>query len=82
MTNQERDELLIRLEERLKGIDEALKRDYRILHGNGQPGLIQRVQELEDFHKNENGFIKKYGGVIGWIVTTVIAIYSVIKHHN
>lgn len=81
MTDRERDTLLIRMDERLKAIDGALARDYKCLHGNGQPGLVERVQKLEDFHANENGFTKKYGGIFAWAVTTFLAIYSVVKHH-
>lgn len=81
MSDRERDTLLIRIDERLKGIESALARDYKCLHGNGQPGLIERVQKLEDYHANENGFFKKFGGIIAWMITTIIAVYSAVKHH-
>ena len=81
LTDRERDTLLIRMDEQLKQIHKALERDYKCLHGNGQPGLLQRVQQLENYHSNENGFLKKFGAIIAWIVTTALALYSVIKHH-
>lgn len=115
MTEDEKN-LLIRIDERLKNfvnrmddrlenIEESLSRDYKCLHGNGQPGLIQqvqkleydckelrekvdvlekipaRVQTLENYHSNENKFLRKYGAVIAWIATTALSLYSVIKHH-
>ena len=81
MTDEDRDLLLVRIDERLKSIDGALARDYKCLHGNGQPGLIERVQKLEDYHANENGFFKKYGGFVGWVIAMSIAVYSAVKHH-
>lgn len=81
LTDRERDTLLIRMDEQLKEIHKALERDYKCLHGNGQPGLIQRVQELENYHKNENGFLRKFGTVIAWMATTALALYSAIRHH-
>lgn len=73
--------ILARMDERLKNIDESIKNTYGLIHGNGQqPGLLSRVQTLEDYHKNENGFFKKYGGILAWLGTTILALYSAIKH--
>jgi tetrahydromethanopterin S-methyltransferase subunit B len=119
MTEEEK-KLLIRIAERLENfekrmddkfdvINESLKRDYKIIYGNGQPGLVQQVQELhhiaedlktklsalekkvealpgriqnlENYHSNENSFLKKFGSVIAWLATTALALYSVLKHH-
>ena len=119
MTEEEK-KLLIRIAERLESfekrmddkfevINESLKRDYKIIYGNGQPGLVQQVQELnhiaedlksklsaiekkvealpgriqtlENYHANENSFLRKFGMVIAWLVTTAMSIYSIIKHH-
>lgn len=115
MTEEEKN-LLIRIDERLKNfekrmddklenIEGALARDYKCLHGNGQPGLIQQVQELthtckeleaklealeqiparvqtlENYHTNENSFLRRFGGVIAWLATTALALYSAVKHH-
>lgn len=81
LTDRERDTLLIRMDERLKNMEEALGRDYKCLYGNGQPGLLQRVQQLENFHTNENGFLRRFGAIIAWLATTALALYSAIKHH-
>jgi hypothetical protein len=108
MTDSEK-ELLIRIDERTKDILEALARDYKCLHGNGQPGLIERVQilesskkelsgkveslektlekiparvqTLENYHTNENSFVRRFGAIIAWLATTALALYSAIKHH-
>ncbi len=80
MTDSEK-ELLIRIDERTKDILEALARDYKALHGNGSPGLLARVQKLEDMHQTENTTLRKYGAFIAWLVTTALALYSAIKHH-
>lgn len=81
LTDRERDTLLIRMDERMKNIEEALGRDYKCLYGNGQPGLLQRVQQLENYHANENGFLRRFGAIIAWLATTALALYSAIKHH-
>ncbi len=81
MTDEERDRLLIEIRSDIKYIHAALERDYKHIHGNGQPGLLSRVQHLEDLHENENTFVKKFGQLAAWVVTTVIAVYSALKHH-
>lgn len=78
MTNDERDELLIRIDERLKDIREDLKHDYKILHGNGQPGLISKVQALEDQHKSESKHLGIIAGIIAWAITTITAFYAAV----
>lgn len=75
--------------DRLARIETKLDADYRILHGNGKPGLIEdleglkgRVQSLEDHHKNQDKGFGKLGQIIGWLITTAIACYAVIQHHK
>lgn len=98
-----------RMDDRLDVINESLKRDYKILYGNGQPGLMQQVQDLihdvsdiksqlkaakeklealpgriqtlENYHTNENSFMRKFGAIIAWAFTTALAAYSAFKHH-
>jgi hypothetical protein len=103
--NDSEKELLIRIDERTKDIQDALAKDYKCLYGNGQKGLIEkvkdleactdnlkekaealdgipsRVQTLENYHTNENSFFRKFGAIIAWVVTTALALYSVVKHH-
>lgn len=35
-----------RMDDKFESINESLKRDYKIIYGNGQPGLMQQVQDL------------------------------------
>lgn len=76
-TEQDAAIILARIDERLKNIENISK----IIYGNGRKGLLERVQELEDYHKNENGFLRRYGNLIAWLVATALALYSTIKHH-
>lgn len=82
MTNAERDALLVRIDEQIEEINKALERDYHALHGNGHPGLVSRVQKLEDWQEQAESFKQKYGSVIGWIITTAIAVFAVFKPHE
>lgn len=79
MTNTERDELLIRIDERLRVIDSKLAADYKVIHGNGQPGLITRVQALEDQHKSESKHLGAVAGVSGFLLSLAVAIYTALK---
>ena len=72
--------------DRLGRIETKLDHDYHTLHGgDGQPGLIQkqdalscRVQTLEE---NKNHGIATLG-LVGWIITTLIALYGAVRHIN
>ncbi len=79
MTDAERDELLIRLDERTKKIKDDLEDDYRVLYGNGQPGLLDRVQKLEDWHAASQHHYGVIAVVFAFIVNAAIAIYAAIK---
>lgn len=79
LTDRERDQLLIRMDEHVKNIEDALGRDYKCLYGNGKPGLIERVQQLENYHQNENKFTRRAGTIIAWLATTALALYSVLR---
>ena len=79
MTDGERDELLIRLDERTKKILLDMKDDYRALYGNGRPGLLDRVQSLEDWKAARDRHYGAIAGVIGFIINAAIAIYAIAK---
>lgn len=79
MTDEERDELLIRLDERTQKIASDLKDDYKALYGNGQPGLLSRVQKLEDWKDAKQKHVGAIAGVLGFIVNAAIALYAAIK---
>lgn len=52
---------LAELKSKIEEIQGDLKRDYKVLHGNGSPGLIHRVTVLEHNMK----WIKWIVGAIG-----------------
>ena len=72
--------------DRLGRIETKLDNDFRALHGNGQPGLIekhekleQRVKSLEDMAKTQSGIASKVVIGIAWLVTTAIAFYNLFR---
>lgn len=79
MTESERDELLIRLDERTKKIMSDLEDDFHALYGNGRPGLLDRVQSLEDWKAARDRHYGTIAGIIGFIINAAIAIYAVAK---
>ena len=81
MTDEERDIILLEIRAGVRGLEKDILRHEKTLYGNGQPGLCTKVQELQDYHKNENGFMKRYGAVVAWLLTTAMALYSTLKHH-
>ena len=80
------DELIIQIHAKVGEIGAKLENDYRALYGNGKPGLIADVAELQ----KELAVIKAkqswWGSAIaGWlsviafIITTVISIIALLK---
>ena len=72
--------------DRLGRIETKLDNDFRALHGNGQPGLIektqkleQRVKSLEDMAKTQSGIAGKVIVGLAWLVTTAIAFYNLFR---
>ena len=72
--------------DRLGRIETKLDNDFRALHGNGQPGLIekhekleQRVKSLEDMAKTQSGIASKIVIGVAWLVTTAIAFYNLFR---
>ena len=61
---QEVIERLTELRGDVKTIKSNLAEDYKILHGNGQPGLISRITVIE----NNWGWMKWMAGIIGAII--------------
>ena len=72
--------------DRLGRIETKLDNDFRALHGNGQPGLIEkheklenRVQTLEQTVKTQSGIVGKIVIGLAWLVTTAIALYNLFR---
>ena len=64
----------------IKQIRNDLKEDYKILHGNGHPGLIHRVTVLEAHQKAKENHVGIIAGIIGFIVNAIIALFAVFKN--
>ena len=71
MKQNERDELLIRLDERTKDTNKDVKELKKVLHGNGQEGLCDTVIRHDTTIRNT-----KY--VIGVGLTVVIIVFSIV----
>ena len=63
-------ERLTKIEEQLKHFRADLGEDHKILHGNGQPGLIHRMTVLEHNWR----WVKWLSGVIGAGVGIVLSL--------
>lgn len=74
MTDFENDVIskLIKLEAAMEEIKSALSRDYKLLHGNGRPGLVHRVSALE----LNWCWIKYLAGVIGAGVGFLVSFFT------
>jgi len=71
--------------DRLARIETKLDNDFRTLHGNGQPGLLakhndleRRVTTLEHAFRTQSGVARKIIITLAWLVTTAIACYNLI----
>lgn len=88
LTDAKRDELLLEIHEMLGEMKVKLDADYRVLHGNGQKGLIEkhndlvrRVDMLEQHHRADD---KNKSALVTWIgllITAAGTIYAIFKHH-
>lgn len=75
-------ERLTRIEEQTIQQGKDIAAINKTLHGNGHPGVLDRVLTLEteaDLQKEHKGGIY---AVIAWVVTTAIALYGALKHSN
>ena len=79
MTQTERDEMMIRMDERLKSIDERTAADHKELHGNGKMGLIARVQKLEDWADAKRHHYGALLVVITLVIEAAGVIYAIFK---
>lgn len=84
MTDKERDDLLKEMSGGISAIktDVALltasaKRYEKSLYGNGSPGLMTRVQKIEDCHENERKGVATF---LAWLgaITSIIAVFCAV----
>ena len=80
------EELIIQTHAKVSEIDAKLGADYRALYGNGKPGLIADVAELQKEMAVAKAKSSWFGSalagwlsILAWLVTTAIALASLIK---
>ena len=66
--------------ERLTSIEVKLDADYRALHGNGKPGLIDRVNKLENSMYAGGFLYRTIVSFVAWFVALAVAIYAAVKN--
>ena len=66
--------------ERLTSIEVKLDADYRALHGNGKPGLLDRVNKMENSMYAGGMLYRAVVSFVAWIMTLAVALYAAIKN--
>lgn len=66
--------------ERLTSIEVKLDADYRALHGNGKPGLLDRVSKLENSMYAGGMLYRAVVSFVAWIITLAVALYAALKN--
>lgn len=64
--------------DRLARIETKLDADYRALHGNGHPGLIERVADLETAMEEQKSRHKWWRELAGWVAAAVTVAMSTV----
>ena len=72
--------------DRLGRIETKLDTDYRTLHGDGKPGLVDKLDALEDRVRDletDRASKQRHWGAVavaaGFVVNTAIALYAIVK---
>ena len=72
--------------DRLGRIETKLDTDYRTLHGDGKPGLVDkldaledRVRDLEARRAEKQKHLGVVAGAIGFVVNAAIALYAALR---
>lgn len=83
MTENERDNLILKIASDVEVIKHDLEHDYKALYGNGKPGLIAEVQELNTqvrlIKQSQAGWRQALhyigsilsGGIVAWLTAKV-----------
>lgn len=66
--------------ERLTSIEVKLDADYRALHGNGKPGLLDRVNKLENSMYAGGFLYRTVVSFVAWLIAIAVAIYAAVKN--
>ena len=66
--------------ERLTSIEVKLDADYRALHGNGKPGLLDRVNKLENSMYAGGFLYRTVVSFVAWLIAIAVAVYAALKN--
>lgn len=66
--------------ERLTSIEVKLDADYRALHGNGKPGLLDRVNKLENSMYAGGFLYRTVVSFVAWLIAVAVAVYAAVKN--
>lgn len=66
--------------ERLTSIEVKLDADYRALHGNGKPGLLDRVNKLENSIYAGGIMYRAVVSFVAWLIAIAVAVYAAVKN--
>lgn len=69
---QEVIERLTELRGDVKAIKSNLAENYKVLHGNGQPGLVSRMTIIENNWRWVRWLSGIIGAIIGFVVSTIV----------
>lgn len=76
MTDSERDNMIMAIHSDIQVMKMKLDNDYKIINGNGQPGLVSRVAEIEKklavMAASQNSVLR----MLAWLATFGLAIYG------
>ena len=64
--------------DRLARIESYLENDSKALYGNGKPGLLDRVSQLETQVKLTSSRQSWVRDSLGWLIATGVAIYAAV----
>ena len=72
-------ELLARLDARMGNVEASLDRDFHLLHGNGQPGICDRVTKLEEAQKSAWHTIRTVGTLLLSLASMAVSVYVALR---
>lgn len=76
MTDSERDNLITEIHTDVQVMKSKLEHDFRALYGNGHPGLIDRVADIEKKLAVMNGSQHSVLQTLAWLATFGVAVYA------
>lgn len=76
MTDSERDKMIMDIYADVQTVKTKLETDYRALYGNGSPGLVARVTDIEKKLAAMNSSASSVLRLLAWLATVIVAIYA------